>query len=327
MFLKTEDIAKFILCCHNDGVFEGRTVIPKWWIKEASSKQVETKGIETNPDSEAGYGCGFWRCAGMENTYRCEGVYSQYAIAFEDYDACLVCTSGCSEFQKTLDIIWKHMPAAFAEEKSDFENSINLKIESSISCEARERSSIEKEIEKNTYTVKKKAFLNAIGYPVSVMPMPAVFFAKDAGGNIDNVKFSFTESGCVFSWDEDSGFGNSIFAGMNGEYGIGEINIGELKFPTHSYAFWKNENTLHMVIYPDGVVSVRTFDFVFYGGKIKIYPDMIPDLNEKSKTIGLKLKGILKGRYFHWWIDVLVPRVQRILQPVHKGKVKKQKGV
>ena len=44
---------------------------------------------------------------------------------------------------------------------------------------------------------------------------------------------------------------------------------------------------------------------------------------KKAKKVGDKLKCILIGRWFHWWIDFLVPRVGKILNPTHYGKVSK----
>ena len=111
--LKTEDIAKLILCYQNKGRYNGVQVIPEWWTKEATSYISDNSVSEKERDASAGYGCGFWRCAGMPNTYRAEGMFCQYAISFADYNACLVMTSEHSGLQETLDVIWKYMPDAF----------------------------------------------------------------------------------------------------------------------------------------------------------------------------------------------------------------------
>ncbi len=93
LMLKTEDLAKFILCYLNDGKYEGMQIIPDRWTKEATAVLVDNKGVDSHRDSAAGYGCGFWNCAGMENTFRAEGMFCQYAIGFRDYDAALVMTA------------------------------------------------------------------------------------------------------------------------------------------------------------------------------------------------------------------------------------------
>ncbi len=321
LMLKTEDIAKLILCYQNKGKNNGVQVIPEWWTKEATGFITDNSVSEKEPDASAGYGCGFWRCAGMPNTYRCEGMFCQYAISFEDYNACLIMTSEHSDLQETLDVIWKYMSQAFITPASDKEaTQITLPDKSKII--AKERSETEDLISGKTYSLRKCRFINFIGFPISVLPMPIVFFAKDRGGNMDNMKFEFSENGFNFSWSEDGGFKNSIFVSMNGEESLDEIIIGELRMLVRSYAYWENENTLVMRIRPLATVAERVLKFEFNGKKIKMHPSYIPGTDEKAKKVGDKLKCILIGKWFHWWIDFLVPRVGKILNPTHYGRAK-----
>ena len=321
LMLKTEDIAKLILCYHNKGVFDGVQVIPEWWVKEATGFTSDNSVSEKEPDASAGYGCGFWRCAGMPNTYRCEGMFCQYAISFEDYGASLVMTSEHSDLQETLDVIWEYMPKAFIEPDSERESQ-EIYLPDKTMLINKPRSETENLINGRTYSLRKCRFINFIGFPISVLPMPIVFFAKDRGGNMNNLKFKFSKNGCTFSWQEDGGFENRIFISMNGEASFDEIVIGELKMLVRSYAYWENSNTLIMHIRPLATVAERVLKFEFKGNRIKMYPRYIPGTDEKAKKIGDKLKCILIGKWFHWWIDFLVPRVGRILNPTHYGRVK-----
>ncbi len=319
--LKTEDIAKFILCYQNKGKYNDIQVIPEWWVKEATSYITDNSVSEKEPDASAGYGCGFWRCAGMPNTYRAEGMFCQYAISFDDYNACLVMTAEHSDLQETLNVVWKHMPEAFIEPDSNKEaQKITLPDKSAIIV--KKRSDIEESISGKNYALRKCRFINFIGFPISVLPMPIVFFAKDRGGNMNNLKFEFLEDDCTFSWEEDGGYKNKIFLSMNGEESFDEVCIGELKMRVRSYAFWEQTNTLVMHIRPLSSVAERVLKFEFNGKKIKMYPSYIPGTDEKAKKVGDKLKCILIGRWFHWWIDFLVPRVGKILNPTHYGKQK-----
>ena len=320
--LKTEDIAKFILCYQNKGKYNDTQVIPRWWVKEATSLITDNSVSEKEPDASAGYGCGFWRCAGMKNTYRAEGMYCQYAICFEDYNACLVMTSEHSDLQETLDVIWQYMPKAFIEPNPEKEaHKITLPNKSKTIY--KERSETESLINDKVYTLRKCRFINFIGFPISVLPMPIVFFAKDRGGNMNKLKFEFSKAFCTFSWEEDGGFKNTIRLSMNGEECFDEIVIGELKLLARSYAYWESEDTLIMHIKPLSTVAERVLKFQFNGNKIKMYPSYIPGTAEKAKKVGDKLKCILIGKWFHWWIDFLVPRVGKILNPTHYGKAKK----
>ena len=319
--LKPEDIAKLILCYQNNGRYNDVQVIPEWWTKEATGFIADNSVSEKEPDASAGYGCGFWRCAGLPNTYRAEGMFCQYAISFEDYKACLVMTSEHSGLQETLDVIWEYMPKAFIEADLEKESKkIALPDKSTVINKV--RSETEKRINSKTYSLRKCRFINFIGFPISVLPMPIVFFAKDRGGNMNNLKFEFSENGCTFSWSEDGGFKNSIFVSMNGEASLDEVVIGELKMLVRSYAYWESKNTLIMHIRPLSSVAERVLKFEFNGKRIKMYPSYIPGTDEKAKKVGDKLKCILIGKWFHWWIDFLVPRVGRILNPTHYGKVR-----
>lgn len=319
--LRTEDIAKLILCYQNKGKYNGVQVIPEWWTKEATSFIADNSVSEKEPDASAGYGCGFWRCAGMPNTYRAEGMFCQYAISFEEYNASLIMTSEHSGLQETLDVIWAYMSKAFIEPDSEKESQrITLSDKSEVIYKP--RSKTERLINGRTYSLRKCRFINFIGFPVSVLPMPVVFFAKDRGGNMNDLKFEFSDNGCEFSWKEDGDFNNKIYLSMNGVASVDEISIGELKMPVRNYAYWENDKTLIMHIRPLPSVAERVLKFEFNGAKIKMYPRYIPGTDEKAPKIGEKLKCILIGKWFHWWIDFLVPWVGKILNPTHYGKEK-----
>ncbi len=320
LFLKTEDMAKLILCYMNGGKHSGEQVIPEWWTKEATAFQNDNSSSQSKSDSRAGYGYGFWRCAGMKNTYRCEGLYSQYAIAIPDYDACVITTSSNTNLQQTLDILWKHIEKAFTEENKG--NTVPLSLTPDASPIASKRqASTEEKINGKVYSIRKPLFLNyAAGHPVSMLPMPVVYFLKEHGGNITDLSFNFNETGFTMNWSEDGGFKNSIPVKMNGEKTEGEITLGKLNYRVLSDAKWDDENTLTVVIRPISAVAERILTFKFNGNKIAMYPDVYPGLEKKARILGDTLKNVLKGAYFHTWIDFLVPRIKKILFPVHRGK-------
>ena len=110
---------------------------------------------------------------------------------------------------------------------------------------------------------------------------------------------------------------------MNGEASFDQVVIGELKMLVRSYGFWENGKTLVVHIRTLASVSERVLKFEFNQNRIKMYPSYIPGTDEKAQKVGEKLKCILIGKWFHWWIDFLVPRVGRILNPTHYGKARK----
>ncbi len=323
LFLKTEDIAKLILCYMNGGKYNGEQVIPEWWTKDATSYHSDNSASQAKPDCKAGYGYGFWRCAGLENTYRCEGLYSQYAIAIPDYDACVITTSSNSNLQQTLDIIWKYIKDSFIEE-IDTNDSVKCELSPEEPPVVTQRSSLEKEIEGKVYSLRKPIFVNKAAHlPVSALPMPVVYYLENPGGNMTDISFNFNEYGFHFSWSEDGGERNTIPVGMNGTPLNGEIHLSGLTYKVISDAHWEDEKTLTITIRALSAVAKRILTFKFDGNKIAMYPDVYPGLEKKARILGDTLKNVLKGAYFHAWIDFLVPRMKKILFPKHSGKVRK----
>ncbi|MCD7774445.1 MAG: serine hydrolase [Clostridiales bacterium] len=325
MFLRTEDMAKLILCYHNGGRWNDKQVIPEEWVREAVKKQSDNSNSQSKRDSQAGYGYGFWRCAaapGMENTYRCEGMYSQYAISFEDYDACLVMTGSYSKLQRALDLVWEYMAKAFVPEQEGAADKIKIKIPDSPAPIVAERSFLEKKISGHTYKMKRNRFLNSIGMPTGILPLSVCNYLYDKGGNMDNIRFDFSRDGCIMSWTENETNYYKMDIGMNGCRKKNTLRVCGIDFDAYANAYWKNKYTFVVFCRPIAGVAERTLTFTFSGDKITMSPNVIPTMEENAREVGDTLKCVLKGKYYHTWIDILVPKVSFFVLPDHKGKLK-----
>jgi len=60
IMMTPRDFAKFALTCMQEGVYQGEQVIPKAYIKKATSKQIDNRTAGSRPDSIQGYGYQFW---------------------------------------------------------------------------------------------------------------------------------------------------------------------------------------------------------------------------------------------------------------------------
>lgn len=315
--LKTEDIAKLVLCCQNDGVFENRQVIDAEYIKKATSSLSETSGSQRKSDSKAGYGFGFWQCENKYADFRLEGMYSQYAISLKAFNACIVTTSTCADLQLTLDVLWRHLEELF-EGKNTSAKLPELPEEKPVKGERNRKT--EERISGSVYKIKRKRFLKRIGREVSVFSMQTIYFAKEKGGNINNIRFDFEKDRLYFSWNEHETFRNKIACGLNGQWEISEMTLGEVKLCVYSYARWLDGERLEITVLPVGEAALRRFVFEFSDDRITFYPDAKPSLRENSRSVGETIKCVLPGAYFKMWVDILVPKVTLILQPPHKGK-------
>ena len=68
------------------------------------------------------------------------------------------------------------------------------------------RSEMEMQIKGKTYSLRKCRFINFIGFPISVLPMPIVFFAKDRGGNMNIQRTEFVGNQCAKGFFVNRGF-------------------------------------------------------------------------------------------------------------------------
>jgi len=114
LYLSTEDIARFGQLFLQQGVWQGRQLVPADWVAQASSKQV-SNGDAPRSDWAQGYGFQFWCC--RHNIYRGDGAFGQYCIIMPDQEAVLVMTGGVGDMQKPLNVVWEKLLPAFGPAK------------------------------------------------------------------------------------------------------------------------------------------------------------------------------------------------------------------
>ncbi len=114
LYLRTEDIAKFGQLYLQKGKWNGKQLIPRRWVDEATSKQIsnENEGhAQIGPDWTEGYGFQFWRC--RHNAYRADGAGGQFIVVMPDQDVVIAITADTGNMQGELDAIWDHLLPAF----------------------------------------------------------------------------------------------------------------------------------------------------------------------------------------------------------------------
>ena len=82
-------------------------------MKESGRKQVENLQY-SEPAACCGYGYGVPMNL-IPNSYRADGLFSQFGLIFNDYEACFVMTASEMFNTKTRDCLWRHFPAVFCE--------------------------------------------------------------------------------------------------------------------------------------------------------------------------------------------------------------------
>ena len=112
--IRTKDIANFGLLLLQEGRWQDKQLVPAEWIQEATALQT-SNGSNPQSDWAQGYGYQFWRCR-PEKVYRGDGAFGQYCIVMPEQDAVLAITSGTSNMQAILDLVWQHLLPAMKQD-------------------------------------------------------------------------------------------------------------------------------------------------------------------------------------------------------------------
>lgn len=123
--LRTEDMAKFGELILLNGVWNGKQLISKEWIKEATSFKIQTS-IPGSKDSVGqndwgqGYCYQMWR--GRNNTVRLDGLGGQFVVLIPDKDAIVVLTANAKNTQDELNLVHNYLIPGIKSDKPLPEN-------------------------------------------------------------------------------------------------------------------------------------------------------------------------------------------------------------
>ncbi len=320
LFLKTEDLAKFTLCYHQNGMFGGKQVIPADWVYQSQKVQADSSPFNRNIDCQTGYGYCFWRNAGV-NGYRADGMFSQFGIVAKDYDTVLVITAGNIDEQETRDCIWRHFPKCLIENDSEATPEEKPQLEAlNDDLPEMPRSDFEEKIAGKMMAFSKNPILSTAGFPVSMLPIPIVYMSADRAGGITDVVFEFHADTCTMSWTEGEEK-NTITCGMDGKPRRSPITLAGMPFTANATAAWTGENELTVHMRPLESICQRIIKFTF---------------DEKDVTFLATSKAPSKalGDYLKKDMNIFLPPIEplqrvgasvfeqlyRVLDVPHKGK-------
>src|SRR5208283_1799261 len=98
--LCTEDMAKFGQLYLQKGKWNGKQLVPKKWVAQATRKQVPNEHeshAQIGLDWQQGYGFQFWCCT--HDAFRADGAGGQFIVVIPDQDMVVVMTAGRANMQ------------------------------------------------------------------------------------------------------------------------------------------------------------------------------------------------------------------------------------
>ena len=110
LHLSTQDILKFGNFLLFEGSYNGKQLIYKEWIREATSKKITQPG---DPGTEwtSGYGYQFW-INRREDSYRADGAFGQFCVVIPRRGLVIAMNSGTQDMGGMLDVIFDELVPA-----------------------------------------------------------------------------------------------------------------------------------------------------------------------------------------------------------------------
>ena len=110
--LKTEDMAKFGLLYLNEGRWKGKTILPKSWVKDATTAHIlQNPSISMPTDNDGdwvqGYCYQMWRC--RHNGVRADGAFGQFIIILPDQDVVVAIQAETPDMQDEINLVWQYL--------------------------------------------------------------------------------------------------------------------------------------------------------------------------------------------------------------------------
>jgi CubicO group peptidase (beta-lactamase class C family) len=109
----TDAVARLGQLYLDNGVWEGKQLLPASWVAEATRPQIANDDgtpEARNSDWARGYGFQFWM---SRHGYRGDGAYGQFCVVLPEQDAVIAMTGDTHQMQTVLDFVWEHLLPAF----------------------------------------------------------------------------------------------------------------------------------------------------------------------------------------------------------------------
>ena len=321
LHLKTEDLAKIGLCYLNDGVFQGRQVIPAAWVRASSTNQRDTAhNIEGGGQGQCGYGYCFWMNT-LPGSYRMDGMFSQYVFVFPAYDACVVTTGGELDMGGIYRAVFGHVPALFGEQDAAPVDIPRLPAYPPLPAAPRDKA-LETQLNRRCvrFVPTAQPLGRALGFPLSMMPAMIFFMSADKAGGVNRVHLRFGADHLKFSWSEGRER-NTVLCGMDGRWRRSRITLGGAAFVMACSAAWEGD-ALHIRLRNLNSVAERLLTFRFDGRVVRMLPRSEPGLENMTADAANAVRGGLRSKALGRFVAGAMGKITGLAEPEHLGYMK-----
>ena len=242
VYLTTDQMARFTQLYANGGLWRGRRLLPKEWVKQATSYQTDMKGFgkyDHPIEKQFGYGYQFW--AAKNGMFRADGMMGQYGFVWPEKDLVVITTAGQPIQREVLYLIYDTIFAAvdtipegsLPGDDYDLLNRYKTRLrlyDSQVSPRPRTELSV---------TGKTYKFGLNLG---SVFPLSVRYMENLPFEGFSYIRLTFKPDYCVLEWEE-SVYKNRVVLPLNGTLKEGTVSHSGKNYRVIGNGKWINYNT------------------------------------------------------------------------------------
>ena len=264
-----DTLAKFTQFMLQDGVWEGKALLPGWYHELAGVKQMETAGDSEGhiKDWACGYGYQCWLNP-FPGSFRADGAFGQFGLVYPSLDLAIIMNAATEQTQTQLDAVNEYLlpnvePAHTAgETQTDGKPFVaQLSVQGLLSCRNPAR---EKELAGACFVPASEA--DACSLEEFVGGSGLFDIRKDPV--LSGLKFDFTEKALLIRAEAD-GNEDLITAALDGSFACSEAG-------GHTYAAtarWRSLDKLELEVRRTDALSGGRFILTFNGKDMTIQGD------------------------------------------------------
>ncbi len=274
-YMKLCDLAKISYCYGNGGRYNGKQIIPEWWAKEATSKQVNLEGRE----NEDGYGYFFWL---QDGVFSMNGMYGQQISYFPQYDAVIADFNCVVKDDSNNYLMKKLLPKAFEGESTPewdkkLEDYLKKRKEKALPVACNEKFNVPSG--KTFYITPLSDKISNLMFPAGLIPRSVTSsFAQRPKTNLNKVSFCLSDDVFTVKWFEEEDE-VVINCGLDGMPRFSECRIKGYYFKIWAYAYTQN-GKVKAVVKPINSLATCYITFIFSENEVKIQLLGTPDFKE-----------------------------------------------
>lgn len=280
LFSTTEDNARLGMLYLQNGIWEGKQILSKEWVRLATMPQNDSSEDPGIPDCKLGYGFQMWMCR-PSGVYRFDGAFGQYTIVFPDLDMVVAINETAplaKDTQAVLDITWDYLlPEVSAPLPANDKEYIALRrrMEGLALPKPKFRpfSPIIDSINGKAYDLEDNS--------ESLFPTVYLHWGDMSKTGIERIALNFSSTVCELVWDE-GGVQNSIRIGLDGNARYNE-NVTDKIEPDILLASgaWTDANVFETDIRFLETCFKKRMTFTFEGDRLELR------IHENIRNIGL----------------------------------------